>query len=113
MEVDDEALLVVGEEAALEVGAEVVGPAEAAALAAAQQPRHLGHGAPAAAPAVAEDEAHELLVLLRRPRAALHAQLVAARLPPHRSALPEPEPAEMDGATIRTNLAGRECDGGS
>jgi len=42
----------------------------------------LGHGAPAAL-AVAEDEADELLVLLRRPRALLQPHLVAARLPPH------------------------------
>jgi len=37
VEVDDDLLLGVGEEAALEVRAEVVGPAQAAALAAAQQ----------------------------------------------------------------------------
>jgi hypothetical protein len=42
----------------------------------------LGHGAPAAL-AVDEDEADELLVLLRRPRALLQPHLVAARLPPH------------------------------
>jgi hypothetical protein len=34
VEINDELLLVVGEKAALEVGAQVVGPAEAAALAA-------------------------------------------------------------------------------
>jgi len=42
----------------------------------------LGHGAPAAL-AVGEEEADELLVLLRRPRALLQPHLVAARLPPH------------------------------
>jgi hypothetical protein len=82
VEVDDELLLGVGEEAALEVGAEVVCPPEAAALAAAEQPGELRHGAPAAM-AVGQDEAHQLLVLLRRPRPPLHPQLVAARLPPH------------------------------
>jgi hypothetical protein len=44
----------------------------------------LGDDAPAAV-AVGEEEADELLVLLRRPRPLLHAHLVAARLPPHRS----------------------------
>ena len=44
----------------------------------------LGDDAPAAV-AVGEEEADELLVLLRRPRALLHAHLVAARLPPHLS----------------------------
>jgi hypothetical protein len=42
----------------------------------------LRHGAPAALP-VAEDEADELLVLFRRPRALLQPHLLAARLPPH------------------------------
>jgi hypothetical protein len=42
----------------------------------------LGDDAPAAV-TVGEEEADELLVLLRRPRALLHANLVAARLPPH------------------------------
>ena len=82
VEVDNDQLLGVGEEAALEVRAEVVGPAQAAALAAAQQAGQLRHRAPAAM-AVAQDEADELPVLLRRPRPPLHPQLVAARLPPH------------------------------
>ena len=42
----------------------------------------LWHGAPAAL-AVVEEEADELLVLLRRPRPLLQPHLVAARLPPH------------------------------
>jgi hypothetical protein len=42
----------------------------------------LGHGAPAAL-AVGEEEADELLVLLRRPRPLLQTHLVAAWLPPH------------------------------
>jgi hypothetical protein len=82
VEVDDDLLLGVREEAALEVRAEVVGPAQAAALAAAQQARELGHRAPAAM-AVGQDEVDELAVLLRRPRPPLHPKLVAARLPPH------------------------------
>jgi len=43
----------------------------------------LGHGAPAALAVAEEDEADELLVLLRRPRALLQPHLVAARLPTH------------------------------
>jgi len=147
MQVDDELLLGVGEQAPLEVRPQVVGPPQPAALPAPQQPctqyleaqqvplvmitktkpqsvqqggrrlfwrnakQHpcvlapinrdrgeidraracmqlhvrtgeLGHGAPAAL-AVAEDEADELLVLLRRPRALLQPHLVAARLPAH------------------------------
>ena len=82
VEVDDDLLLGVREEPALEVRAEVVGPAQAAALAAAQQARELGHRAPAAM-AVGQDEVDELAVLLRRPRPPLHPQLVAARLPTH------------------------------
>jgi hypothetical protein len=82
VEINDELLLVVGEEAALEVGAQVVGPAEAAALAAPEQPRELGDEPPAAM-AVREEEGDELLVLLRRPRPLLQPHLRAARLPAH------------------------------
>ena len=82
VEVNDEPLLVVVEEAALEVGAQVVGPSESAALAAPEQPRELGYEAPAAM-AVGEEEGDELLVLLRRPRPLLQAHLLAARLPAH------------------------------
>jgi len=85
VEADDEALLVGGEVAALDVGAEVVGPAEAAALPAAVQPGGLGQVAPAAdVPAVPLDVLHQGAVLLLRPRALLHAGVVAAaRGPPH------------------------------
>jgi hypothetical protein len=85
MEADDEALLVVGEVAALDVGAEVVGPAEAAALAAAVEPGGLGQVAPAAdVAAVPLDVVHQGAVLLLRPRAFLDAGVVAAaRGPPH------------------------------
>jgi len=85
VEADDEALLVGGEVAALDVGAEVVGPAEAAALPAAVQPGGLGQVAPAAnLPAVPLDVLHQGAVLLLRPRAFLHAGVVAAaRGPPH------------------------------
>ena len=43
----------------------------------------LGYGAPAALAVAEEDEADELLVLLRRPQALLQPHLVAARLPTH------------------------------
>ena len=55
MERDDVVLLLLREAAALEVGAEVVGPAEAAALAAAEQAGELGDEPPAAM-AVGEEE---------------------------------------------------------
>jgi hypothetical protein len=85
VEGDDEALLVVGEVAALDVGAEVVGPAEAAALAASVEAGGLGQVAPAAdVPAVLLDVLHQRPVLLLRPRAFLHARVVAAaRRPSH------------------------------
>ena len=79
VEVDDELLLVVGKPAALDVRAEVVCPAEAAALAAAVEPGELGQAAPAPVP-VLIDVVDQQLVLLRRPRAFLHPRvLVAAR----------------------------------
>jgi hypothetical protein len=82
VEVDDEAVLVGREVAALEVGAEVVDPAEAAGLAAAEQARRLGEGAPAAV-AVRADVGHQPLVLLLGPRALVRVRLLAARRPPH------------------------------
>ena len=85
MQADDEALLVVGEVAAADVGAEVVGPAEAAALAAAVEPRRPGKAAPASdVPALLLDVLHQRPVLLLRPRPFLHPGVVAAaRRPPH------------------------------
>ena len=82
VELGDEDLLVGGEGALLEVGAEVVGPAEAAALAAAHEAGVDGHGAPVAG-AVLLDVGHQDDVLLRRPWPLLDAHLVAARRPPH------------------------------
>ena len=79
VEADDEGLLVGGEVAALDVRAEVVGPAETAALAAAVEAGELGQAAPAAVPVLIY-VVDEQLVLLRRPRAFLHPRvLVAAR----------------------------------
>jgi hypothetical protein len=105
VEVDDDLLLGVREEPALEVRAEVVGPAQAAALAAAQQAGELGHRAPAAM-AVGEDEVDELAVLLRRPRPPLHPQLVAARLPTHpgrgSESFPPPPPTIRRSSTRTT-----------
>ena len=87
VEADDEALLVIGEVAALDVGSEVVGPPEAAAFAAAVQAGGLGQTAPAAdVPAPPLDVLHQRSVLLLRPRPLLHAGVVAAaRRPPHLS----------------------------
>ena len=79
---DDDAFLVGSEVAAADAGAEVVGPAEAAALAAAHEAGVDGHGAPVAG-AVLLDVGHQDDVLLRRPWPLLDAHLVAARRPPH------------------------------
>ena len=79
---DDDAFLVGCEVAAADAGAEVVGPAEAAALAAAHEAGVDGHGAPVAG-AVLLDVGHQDDVLLRRPWPLLDAHLVAARRPPH------------------------------
>ena len=82
MELDDELVLLFREVAALEVGAEVVDPPEAAALAAAQEAGGLGQRAPATL-AVRLDVRHEAVVLLLGPRALVGVRLLAARRPPH------------------------------
>jgi hypothetical protein len=84
VEADDEGLLVGGEVAALDVRVEVVDPAQAAALAAAEQPRLPGQRAPVGVP-VLPDVGHQALVLLGAPRAPPQPLLLAARRPPHRS----------------------------
>jgi hypothetical protein len=71
VEVDDDALLARREVAAPDARAEVVGPAEAAALAAAHQPRARGHVAPLGG-AVLVDVGDEDEVLLRHPWPLLH-----------------------------------------
>jgi hypothetical protein len=70
VELGYEELLVGGEGALLEVGAEVVGPAQAAALAAAQQAGHPLHCVPVPL-AVVPDVVHEHGILRGRPRALL------------------------------------------
>jgi len=83
MEVDDELLLLRREPPPLDVGAEVVGPPEAAALAAAVEPRQFREVAPVAA-AMLLYVLPQLIVLLRHPRALLHTGVgVAARRPSH------------------------------
>jgi hypothetical protein len=77
VEADDGVLLLLREASPLEVGAEVVDPAEAAALAAPLEAGELGDGAPAA-DAVADDVVVELLVLLGRPEALAQLVLHAA-----------------------------------
>jgi len=72
--VDDELLLVVGESPPLDVRAEVVGPAAAAALAAAVEAGEPGEEAPVAV-SVLVDVVHQQLVLLGRPPALLHARV--------------------------------------
>jgi hypothetical protein len=84
VEADDAVLLVGGEVAPLDVRAEVVDPAQAAALAAAEQTGVLGQRAPVGV-AVLLDVGHQPLVLLGAPRAPAQALLLAARRPPHRS----------------------------
>jgi hypothetical protein len=92
VEVDDDALLARREVAAPDARAEVVGPAEAAALAAAHQPRARGHVAPLGG-AVLVDVGDEDEVLLRHPWPLLHRRRIprpvarapwrpAAHLPP-------------------------------
>lgn len=71
MEVDDEVVLILGEVASLDVGPQVVGPPQAAALAAAVEPRQFWQSSPASVP-MPSDVLHQLLVLLRRPRPLLH-----------------------------------------
>lgn len=90
------ALLLGGEGALAEVGAEVVGPPEAAALAATKQPRLPAHGVPVAL-AVAPHVVHQQLVLRLRPRplpqpaaagaassSSFHPNAAAAAAPRHR-----------------------------
>ena len=85
VEADDEGLLVGGEVAALDVRAEVVDPAEAAALPAAEEAGLPGQRAPVGV-AVLLDVGHQALVLLGAPRAPPQPLLLAARRPPHRTA---------------------------
>jgi hypothetical protein len=80
--VDDGAFFLRREVAAPDAGAEVVGPSEAAALAAAHEAGVDGHGPPVAG-AVLLDVGDEDDVLLRRPWTLLDPHLVAARRPPH------------------------------
>jgi hypothetical protein len=84
VELDDELVVILGEVAALQVGAEVVHPPEPATLAAAQEARGLGQRAPASL-AVRLDVGDQALVLLLSPRALVRVRLLAARRPPHPS----------------------------
>ena len=77
MEFDDEIIFVFGEVAALEVGAEVVDPAEAAALAAAEEAGGFGEGAPAAL-AVGPDVGDEAVVFLLCPCAFVSVSFLTA-----------------------------------
>ena len=82
MELDDEVVLLLCEVAALEVGAEVVDPAEAAALAAAEEAGGFGEGAPAAL-AVSADVGDQPVVFLFRPRPFVRVGFLTARRPAH------------------------------
>ena len=84
MEVDDEALFFLRKLPSLDVGSEIVGPAQPAALSAAVEPSVLGE-VPPAPMAVLLDVVHQLLVLLRRPWPFLHPGLIATRRSPHSS----------------------------
>jgi hypothetical protein len=81
VEAEDVALLLGGERALAEVRAEVVGPPEPAALAAALQPRSPAHGVPVAL-AVPPHVVDEHLVLALRPRPLLQPAAVATAFPP-------------------------------
>lgn len=82
MEVNNKLFFSLIKEAALQVGAEVISPPEAAALAAAAEASELGDGPPAAL-AVSEDEIDQFLVFLGCPRPFLHTKLVTTWLPSH------------------------------
>lgn len=82
MEVNDKLFLGSAEEATLEIRAEVVSPPQTAALATTKQPCQFRHRPPAAS-TMCQDEANELLVLLRCPWPSLHPLLVTARLSSH------------------------------
>ncbi|KAL6007937.1 hypothetical protein ACLOJK_033442 [Asimina triloba] len=82
MEVDNQLLLCISQEASFEIRPEVVGPPQPAALAAAKEAGELGNSSPAAL-AIGEDEVDELLVFLGGPWPLLHAQLVTAGLSAH------------------------------
>ena len=82
VEPDDEVVLLLGEVAALEVWAEVVDPAEAAALAAAEEAGGFGEGAPAAL-AVGADVGDEAVVFRFGPRAFVGVGFITAGRPAH------------------------------
>lgn len=82
MEVNNKLFFSLIKEAALQVGAEVISPPEAAALAAAAEASELGDGPPAAL-AVSEDEIDQFLVFLGCPRPFLHTKLVTTWLSSH------------------------------
>lgn len=79
---DDEFIFFVGEVAALEIGAEVIDPAESAALAAAEESGCLGKGAPAAL-AVGADVGGEAVVFFLGPRAFVCVSFFTAGRPSH------------------------------
>lgn len=78
MEAEDEILLVGGDVAALDRGTEVVHPAEAAALPAAEEAGALRKRSPPPLPFLPY-EVGQHLVLLRRPRPSLYPHLAATR----------------------------------
>lgn len=82
MELDDELVFLLGEVSTLEVGAKVVDPPEAAALAAAEKTGGLGERAPAAL-AVGSDVGDEAVVFLLTPRSLVGVRSLAARRPSH------------------------------
>lgn len=82
MEVDDKLLFDFVEEAALQVGTEIVSPTEAAALTAAAEAGEL-RDSPPTAMAIGEDEGNKLVVLIRSPWAFLDTKFVTARLSSH------------------------------
>uniref|UniRef100_A0A0A9D9Y1 Uncharacterized protein n=1 Tax=Arundo donax TaxID=35708 RepID=A0A0A9D9Y1_ARUDO len=87
VEIDHQRLLLLREEAPLEVRPQVVRPPQPAALPAPKKPCKLGDEPPAAM-AMGEEEGDQLLVLLGGPWPLLETDLLAARLPAHLSLSP-------------------------
>ena len=82
MELDDELVLFLGEVATLEIGAQVVYPAEAAALAATKQAGGLGERAPASL-AMGTDVGDQTVIFLLGPCSLVGVSFLAAWRPSH------------------------------
>lgn len=82
MEFDNELVFVFGEVASFEIGSQVIDPAEAAALAAAEEAGGFGQRAPAAF-AVGPDVSDETIIFFFSPSPFVCVSFLTARRPPH------------------------------